>query len=152
MLAHAGTLAGQTGGVHDLRGHCSRADVITNVRPVDTSDASRTDIMKKTCFALIVLVLFTLYTAFTLWHADQSLLEFGLQLMSSPDTAQVVIDLYVMAGLACVWMYRDARTRGQSMASVWPYFLLTALFVSAGPLLYVVVKGFSRSSPKPTAR
>ena len=48
--------------------------------------------MKKTCFALIVLVLFTLYTAFTLWHADQSLLEFGLQLMSSPDTAQVVID------------------------------------------------------------
>ena len=99
MLAHAGTLAGQTGGVHDLRGHCPRADVITNVRPVDTFDASRTDIMKKTCFALIVLVLFTLYTAFTLWHADQSLLEFGLQLMSSPDTAQVVIDLYVMAGL-----------------------------------------------------
>ena len=152
MLAHAGTLAGQTGGVHDLRGHCPRADVITNVRPVDTFDASRADIMKKTCFALIVLVLFTLYTAFTLWHADQSLLEFGLQLMSSPDTAQVVIDLYVMAGLACVWMYRDARTRGQSMASLWPYFLLTALFVSAGPLLYVVVKGFSRSSPKPTAR
>ena len=108
--------------------------------------------MKKPCFALIVLVLFTLYTAFTLWHADQSLLEFGLQLMSSPDTAQVVIDLYVMAGLACVWMYRDARTRGQSMASFWPYFLRTALFVSAGPLLYVVIKGFSRSSPKPTAR
>ena len=40
--------------------------------------------MKNPCFALIVLVLFTLYTAFTLWHADQSLLEFGLQLMSSP--------------------------------------------------------------------
>lgn len=146
MLAHAGTLAGQTGGVHDLRGHCSRADVITNVRPVDTSDASRTDIMKKTCFALIVLVLFTLYTAFTLWHADQSLLEFGLQLMSSPDTAQVVIDLYVMAGLACVWMYRDARAKGRSLASLLPYLLVTAIFVSIGPLLYIVINGFSRAT------
>ena len=89
--------------------------------------------MKKPCFALIVLVLFTLYTAFTLWHADQSLLEFGLQLMSSPDTAQVVIDLYVMAGLACAWMITDARSKGRSWLRVAPFLMLTAVFVAFKP-------------------
>lgn len=108
--------------------------------------------MNKPWLALAALLGFSAYTVWTLLQADQSLIAFGISLMSSPDTAQVVIDLYLLGAMACVWMYRDARTRGQSMASVWPYFLLTALFVSAGPLLYVVVKGFSRSSPKPTAR
>lgn len=108
--------------------------------------------MNRPYLALAALLGFAAYTGYTMWTAQQSLMAFGMGLMSSPDTAQVVIDLYLLAVLACVWMYRDARTRGQSMASVWPYFLLTALFVSAGPLLYVVVKGFSRSSPKPTAR
>ena len=51
--------------------------------------------MKKPYLALIALLLFSSYTAFTLWQADQSLIDFGLQLMSKPDTAQVVIDLYV---------------------------------------------------------
>jgi hypothetical protein len=41
-----------------------------------------------------------------------------------------------------VWMYRDARGRGRPLRSVLPYFLLTAVFVSVGPLLYIVVKGF----------
>jgi hypothetical protein len=53
----------------------------------------------------------------------------------------VVIDLYLMAVLGCVWMYRDTRRRGRSAASVLPYFLLTAVFVSVGPLLYLVVNG-----------
>ena len=108
--------------------------------------------MNRPYLALAALLGFAAYTGYTMWTAQQSLMAFGMGLMSRPDTAQVVIDLYLLAVLACVWMYRDARTRGQSMASLWPYFLLTALFVSAGPLLYVVVKGFSRSSPKPTAR
>ena len=75
-------------------------------------------------------------------QADQSLVDFGLTLMSSPDTAQVVIDLYLLAVMACVWMHRDARAKGRSLRSVVPYFLLTAIFVSIGPLLYVVVNGF----------
>lgn len=58
--------------------------------------------MKKPYLALIALLLFSSYTAFTLWQADQSLIDFGLQLMSKPDTAQVVIDLYVLGGMACV--------------------------------------------------
>lgn len=91
--------------------------------------------------ALIALLGFSLYTLFTLLTAQQSLPAFGRELMARPDTAQVVIDLYLMAALACVWMYRDARRRGRSLAAVLPYWLLTAVFVSLGPLLYVVVNG-----------
>ena len=98
--------------------------------------------------ALAALLGFTLYTVATMLTAEQSLLAFGWELMSRPDTAQVVIDLYLMAVLACVWMYRDARGRGRSMVSVLPYFLLTAVFVSVGRLLYIVVNGFSRRAMK----
>ena len=98
--------------------------------------------MQRPYFALAGLLGFSLYTLFTMFTAEQSLLAFGRELMSRPDTAQVVIDLYLMATLACVWMYRDTRERGQPLASLVPYFLLTAVFVSVGPLLYIVVKGF----------
>ncbi|MBY8947831.1 DUF2834 domain-containing protein [Pseudomonas sp. SH10-3B] len=98
--------------------------------------------MHKPYLALAALLGFSLYTLFTLLTAEQSLLAFGRELISRPDTAQVVIDLYLMAVLACVWMYRDARSRRRSLASVLPYFLLTAVFVSVGPLLYIVLKGF----------
>ncbi|WP_338475034.1 DUF2834 domain-containing protein [Pseudomonas khavaziana] len=100
--------------------------------------------MHRPYIALAALLGFTLYTVGTMLTAEHSLLAFGRELMSRPDTAQVVIDLYLMAVLACVWMYRDARGRGRSLASVLPYFLLTAVFVSVGPLLYIVVNGFSR--------
>jgi hypothetical protein len=91
--------------------------------------------------ALALLVLFSLYTGWTMLIAEQSLLAFGLMLLSRPDTAQVVIDLYLMAGLACVWMVTDNRVRGRTGISVLPYLLLTAVFVSLGPLLYLVVRG-----------
>lgn len=89
---------------------------------------------------LTALLSFTLYTGWTLLTADQSLLAFGLELISRPDTAQVVIDLYLMAALACVWMVNDTRARGASPASALPYVLITLVFVSIGPLLYLVVK------------
>ena len=98
--------------------------------------------MPKPYFALIGLLGFSLYTLFTLLTVEQSLWAFGRELMSRPDTAQVVIDLYLMAVLACVWMYRDTRRRGHSLVSLVPYVVLTAVFVSVGPLLYLVVKGF----------
>lgn len=101
--------------------------------------------MKRPYVALAGLLGFSLYTLATMLTADQSLLAFGRELLSRPDTAQVVIDLYLMAVLACVWMYRDARGKGRSLASVLPYLLLTAVFVAIGPLLYIVVEGFVRN-------
>lgn len=97
--------------------------------------------MQKPYIALAALLGFTVYTVATMLTAEQSLLAFGWELMSRPDTAQVVIDLYLMAVLACVWMYQDARRRGRSVVSLLPYFVLTAVFVSVGPLLYLVVNG-----------
>lgn len=100
--------------------------------------------MHRPYIALASLLAFSLYTLGTLLWAEQSLLAFGIELLSRPDTAQVVIDLYLMAALACVWMYRDARAKGKSLASVMPYWLLTMVFVSVGPLLYIVVNDFAR--------
>lgn len=102
--------------------------------------------MKRPYLALVTLVLFSAYTMATLWAAEQSLLAFGIGLMSSPDTAQVVIDLYLLASLACIWMYRDSRAKGRPLVSVLPYWLVTAIFVSIGPLLYIVIEGFRERS------
>ncbi|TIH11003.1 DUF2834 domain-containing protein [Pseudomonas leptonychotis] len=96
--------------------------------------------MKKLALPLITLLAFSAYTLYVMLQADQSLLQFGLQLMSSADTAQVVIDLYILAALACIWMYQDGRARGKSLTYLLAFFGLTALFVSAGPLLYLVLK------------
>ena len=72
--------------------------------------------------------------------AEQSLLSFGYQLISSPDTAQVVFDLYIMALLAIVWMYQDCKNSGKSIVYFLPFALLTLVFVSIGPLLYLAFK------------
>jgi membrane protease YdiL (CAAX protease family) len=98
--------------------------------------------MKSVSLPLIALIAFAGYTVSVMLQAEQSLIDFGLSLMSRPDTAQVVIDLYLLATLAGIWMYQDARKRGRSVWSVMPYLLITAVFVSVGPLLYLVVRGF----------
>ncbi|CAD5108336.1 DUF2834 domain-containing protein [Zestomonas carbonaria] len=100
--------------------------------------------MKETALPLATLIAFSAYTIHVMLNAEQSLIQFGIQLMSSPDTAQVVIDLYILAALACIWMYNDAKARGKSIGYLLPFFAMTAIFVSAGPLLYLVIKGFSR--------
>ena len=87
----------------------------------------------------VLLVLFTGYTIYSMSIADQSLLSFGYQLVSSPDTAQVVFDLYIMALLAIIWMYEDNRKKGKSLMYLAPFVILTLVFVSIGPLLYLVV-------------
>ena len=100
--------------------------------------------MKFVALPLTALIAFAGYTVSVMLQAEQSLLDFGISLMSRPDTAQVVIDLYLLATLAGIWMYQDARKRGQSGWSVIPYLLVTAIFVSVGPLLYLVVRGLQR--------
>lgn len=107
--------------------------------------------MKRPYVALVALLFFSMYTASTVFLAEQSLLEFGVRLMSSPDTAQVVIDLYLLACMAGIWMYRDTRSKGRSFMSLLPYILITAIFVSIGPLLYIVVNGFGRQSSSVTS-
>jgi len=78
--------------------------------------------------------------------AQQSLLSFGYQLISSPDTAQVIFDLYIMAFLAMVWMYDDCKRMGKSKMYFLPFALLTLVFVSIGPLLYLALKPSTEGS------
>ncbi|WP_175254041.1 DUF2834 domain-containing protein [Pseudomonas sp. BMW13] len=98
--------------------------------------------MNRPHLALAALLLFSSYTAWTMAIADQSLLAFGLELLSRPDTAQVVIDLYLLGAMAGTWIYRDARARGYSWVSMLPYLALTMVFLSIGPLLYIVTVGY----------
>ncbi|MCG7200216.1 DUF2834 domain-containing protein [Marinobacter pelagius] len=97
--------------------------------------------MRISTLPLIVLCLFLGFTFWVMAGAEQSLLAFGAQLMSSPDTAQVVIDLYIVAALTCVWMYEDAKSCVKGLGYLIPFFVVTAVFVSAGPLLYWVLCG-----------
>jgi cell division protein FtsW (lipid II flippase) len=71
--------------------------------------------------------------------AEQSLLSFGYQLITSFDTAQVVFDLYIMAFLAICWMYRDSQIRRKSKWYFISFTVLTLVFVAIGPLLYLVL-------------
>lgn len=93
--------------------------------------------------ALALFIMFALHTGWAMSIAEQSLLAFGMELISRPDTAQLVVDLYLMAGMAGAWMVVDARRRGRSWLGVVPYLLLTAVFISLGPLLYIAVRGLA---------
>jgi len=106
--------------------------------------------MNRKTVPLIALILFSVFTAYSMINAQESLFDFGARLMSSLDTAQVVIDLYIFCAMACVWMYRDNKSKGKEIRSILPYFLLTAVFASLGPLLYLVVStaGEARGDPK----
>lgn len=96
--------------------------------------------MKIKSLAISLLIPFVLYTAYTMSIAEQSLLSFGYQLITSPDTAQVLIDLYIMALLAMVWMYYDVKRLNKTVMYWLPFALLTLVFVSVGPLLYLVLR------------
>ena len=89
--------------------------------------------------SLALLVPFAAYTAYTMTIAEQSLVSFGYELLSRPDTAQVVMDLYIMAILAIVWMYKDS----EDIDRRWLWAVcsaLTLVFVSIGPLLYLLLR------------
>ncbi len=87
-----------------------------------------------------VLVAFASYTLFAMSISNQSLLSFGYQMVTSPDTAQVLIDLYIMALLAITWILLDCKKLGKPIW-YWALFtLLTLVFVSVGPLLYLILR------------
>ena len=105
--------------------------------------------MNRKTIPLIALILFSAFTAYAMINAQESLIDFGARLMSSLDTAQVVIDLYIFCAMACVWMYRDNKSKGNEVKSILPYFILTAIFASLGPLLYLVVSSTREDGSDP---
>jgi hypothetical protein len=62
--------------------------------------------------------------------------------------AQVLADLVIVALLACIWMYDDARSRG---VSPWPFIAITLVAGAFGPLTYLVMRELRAPARRPSA-
>jgi hypothetical protein len=93
-----------------------------------------------------VIVGFGVLSAFALMDVGY----FGIleQHFRSWGGAQVLVDLVILAVLACVWMVNDARERG---LSVWPFIALTLVAGSFGPLLYLVARELRSTARRPAS-
>ena len=74
--------------------------------------------MMSIALPLTALIAFSGYTVSVMLQAEQSLIDFGISLMSRPDTAQVVIDLYLLATLGASGCTRTRASVG-SRAGRW---------------------------------
>jgi len=59
-------------------------------------------------------------------------------------TVAVLVDLTIALTFVSIWMWRDARRRGITVA---PFLAVTALLGSIGPLLYLVIHGRKADLP-----
>jgi len=59
-------------------------------------------------------------------------------------TVAVLVDLTLALTFVSIWMWRDARRRGITVA---PFLAVTALLGSIGPLLYLVIHGRKADLP-----
>ncbi|MCA9779562.1 MAG: DUF2834 domain-containing protein [Candidatus Eremiobacteraeota bacterium] len=66
---------------------------------------------------------------------DYGYIGFFPAALANSASKQVFCDLIVSLSLVCTWLVRDARKRG---ISVMPYVVVTVLFGSFGPLLYLL--------------
>lgn len=57
------------------------------------------------------------------------------QVFESTATILLAVDLLLAIVMVAAWMWTDASRHN---LRVWPYLLLTALFGSAGPMLYLI--------------
>jgi hypothetical protein len=60
--------------------------------------------------------------------------------------AQVLADLVILAGLGCLWMIADARSRG---INPWPFVAVTLVGGSFGVLFYLVLRELRAGAAKP---
>lgn len=93
------------------------------------------DMNWKTGVLVLVLLDFAALTAWAMYEVGYlGIFAAGL---SGPGAMQIMADLLILGGLACIWMIADARARG---ANPWPYVLITLCGGSFGPLLYLLVR------------
>ena len=81
----------------------------------------------------LVLIDFALFTAWVMWEVGYiGIWQAGV---ASPGSWQVLLDLFICAGLICVWMIADARKRG---VNAWPWVIATLFAGSLAPLAYLI--------------
>ncbi|MEO1061414.1 MAG: DUF2834 domain-containing protein [Actinomycetota bacterium] len=54
---------------------------------------------------------------------------------------QIYVDLVIAVAVICVWLHRDARSRG---ANPWPWIVGAAIVGMFSPLLYLLLRRTSR--------
>lgn len=96
----------------------------------------------------VVLVFFLANTANAL--AQQGYLGFFEAMGANAATRLAMLDLSIVLTLALIWMFRDARNAGVSVAECVVYALVTLVFGAAGPLLYLIRREFSLRAQAPS--
>lgn len=87
----------------------------------------------KVILLLFVIIDFGALTAWAIYEVGYfGIFEAGL---AGPGAMQVLVDLVIVCGLACLWMLADARRSG---LNPWPYVVITLFAGSFGPLLYLL--------------
>lgn len=90
----------------------------------------------------LVLLAFADLNAYVVWQHGYA--GFWQLATANSATIALLVDLVIALGFVTVWMWRDARRRGLTLA---PYLALTAALGSVGPLLYLVVHGRDAKAP-----
>ena len=91
-----------------------------------------------------VALLFFAVSAWAMW--EHGYLALWKLPFTDSGTLQLFVDLGTALLLVSVWMIRDARNRGISVA---PFLLITLVGGSAGPLLYLFRLEFLPASHSP---
>lgn len=84
---------------------------------------------------LVVVALFSVLSALAI--IDVGYLGIIEPHFQSWGGGQVLADLVILAVLACIWMFADARTSG---INAWPFVIITLFAGSFGPLLYLATR------------
>ena len=81
----------------------------------------------------LVTVAFGALTAYALM--DVGYLGIFAAATHNAGALQVFVDLIIVCGLSCIWMFFDGRER---RLNPWPFIALTILAGCFGPLLYLL--------------
>ena len=85
---------------------------------------------------ILLLVVLADFVAVTVWGIEQvGFVGLFTTLFASPAGIVGSADLVIALSLVALWMFRDAREQGISAV---PFLVLTLLFGSVGPLLYLI--------------
>jgi hypothetical protein len=84
---------------------------------------------------LVILFLFSILTGFAVW--EDGMIGIFLGQFKTFGGAQVLIDLMIALSFILVWMWFDTKKTG---AMFLPWFLITLIAGSYGPLLYLLFR------------
>jgi hypothetical protein len=88
-----------------------------------------------------VLADFTALSVYAVWQL--ALVGLFDAVFANVATITAFVDLLIALSLVMVWMWQDARKRG---VSALPYFAVTLLAGSVGPLLYLLLRPSERAA------